>query len=117
VSTDNQRPHEGGVMTEMEPSPHSEADLRFGERQIIVHIDLSQWKPDPHVQESHPDCWRRAFAIAHLRREGVTEAAELGRRLGADEEEIENDRRLIPYLDRTVAGLLSVLGWYVDSQV
>ena len=118
MSSDNKRTHEGGAVTEAEPSsPPSETDLRFVERQIIVHVDLTQWEPDAHVRESRPECWRRAFAIAHLRRDGVTDTAELARRLDTSTEEIEQDRRLIPYLDRTVAGLLSVLGWYVDSQV
>lgn len=118
MSSDNQPPREGGAVTEREAaSPPSQTDLRFVERQIIVHVDLTQWKPDGHVQASRPECWRRAFAIAHLRREGVTDISELASRLDASEEEIEEDRRLVPYLDRTVAGLLSVLGWYVDSQI
>ena len=118
MSNDNHRPRDGGLLTGVEQAqPPSETDLRFVERQIIDHVDLTQWKPDAHVRESHPACWRRAFEIAHLRRVGVTDPSELARRLEAGEQEIEKDRRLVPYLDRTVAGLLSVLGWYVDSQV
>ena len=98
------------------PAP-SDVDLRFVERQIRVHVELAQWKPDAHVEATTPDCWRRAFAMAHLQREGIADSAELGRRLSASESEIDEDRRLIPYLDRTIAGLLGMLGWYVDSQV
>lgn len=100
---------------DVEPEPQ-ERDLQWVEQQIRTHVDLVQWQPDEHVQEALPICWRRAFQIAQLQKEGVTSAAELARRLDSNEEEIEKDRRLIPYLDRTVAGLLAVLGWHVISQ-
>jgi hypothetical protein len=95
----------------------SDLDRRFVERQIRAHVDLAQWKPDPHVSDATPDCWRRAFEIGHLRAGGLHETAEIARRVGASEREIEEDSRLLPYLDRTVAGLLAMLGWYVDSQI
>ena len=97
--------------------PPSADDRRFVERQIRAHIDVAQWKPDAHALQATPECWRRAFAIEALRREGVTDRGELARRLDAEEREVEEDSRLAPYLDRTVAGLLSVLGWYFDSQI
>jgi hypothetical protein len=116
VTSENDLVAHGGVTAPADESPPvSETDLRFVEHQIAVHVDLTQWKPDAHVQEAKPACWRRAFAIAHLRRDGVTETAALAHRLGASEDEVDKDRRLIPYLDRTIAGLLSVLGWYVDT--
>jgi hypothetical protein len=82
-----------------------------------VHVDLAQWHPDPYVFEATPEAWRRAFEIAHLRQAGISSPEEIAPRLGVTPEEVEADARLIPYLDRTVAGLLSVLGWYVDSTV
>jgi len=93
----------------------SETDLRFVERQIRQHVDLAQWHPDPHALDAKPECWRRAFAIAALIREGVQDSPELARRLALDEPLVAEDRVLVPYLDRTVAGLLAVLGWYVNS--
>jgi hypothetical protein len=65
--------------------------------------------------DASPESWRRAFGIAQLQREGVQDPVEIARRLDTDEQTVEADARLVPYLDRTVAGLLSVLGWYVDS--
>lgn len=95
----------------------SERDRRFIERQIRVHVDIAQWKPHPYALTATPEAWRRAFAIASLRRGGVTDSAEIGRRLGTGAQEVDDDSRLIPYLDRTIAGLLSVLGWHFDSQI
>jgi hypothetical protein len=95
--------------------PPSEPDFRFVERQIRLHVDIAQWHPNPHALEAKPECWRRAFAMAPLLREGVQESFELARRLDVDERLVAEDRVLVPYLDRTIAGLLSVLGWYVDT--
>jgi len=92
-----------------------DTDRRFVERQIRTHVDIAQWKPDPHALTASPEAWRRAFAIAALAKDGVVDTAEVARRLGASEQEIEEDARLVPYLDRTIAGLLSVLGWHFDS--
>ncbi len=86
-------------------------------RQIRVHVDVAQWHPDPYAFEAAPEAWRRAFEIARMRQAGTSEVAEIAQRLGAEPVQIEADSRLIPYLDRTIAGLLSVLGWYVDSNV
>lgn len=80
-----------------------------------MHVDLAQWHPDPYVFEAVPEAWRRAFLIAGLQRAGTTDAVEIARRLGVDSSQVESDSRLVPYLDRTIAGLLSVLGWYVDT--
>lgn len=85
------------------------------ERQIRVHVDVAQWHPDPHALDATPEEWRRSFEIARLRRDGTTDPAEIAKRLGVDEQLVEQDARLIPYLDRTIAGLLSVLGWYVNT--
>jgi len=93
----------------------TDADRRFVERQIRAHVEIAQWKPDPHALTATPAAWRRAFAIAALADDGVVDTAELARRLSASEREIEEDARLVPYLDRTIAGLLSVLGWHFDS--
>jgi hypothetical protein len=94
----------------------SDTDRRFVERQIRLHVDLAQWRPDPHAADATPENWRRAFEIAYLIKQGVTENAEIARRLETEQSLVEADRRLVPYLDRTVAGLLAVLGWYVDTQ-
>lgn len=99
-----------------EELPPSDTDMRFVERQILAHVDLTTWKPDAHVSESKPACWRRAFAIAQLQRQGMSDPAALASQLGCSEQEAAEDSRLVPYLDRTVAGLLGVLGWYVNSQ-
>jgi hypothetical protein len=106
------------VMTESSDGvPVSDTDRRFVEQQIRAHVDLAQWKPDPYALTAPVEAWRRAFAIAELRREGIAETADLARHLGASEQEIESDARLVPYLDRTIAGLLSVLGWHFQSGV
>lgn len=104
------------MVSDANEPPPSDLDFRFVERQIREHVDLVQWKPDEHVQTATPQCWRRAFAIAQLRREGVSDVAELAARLRCEPREVEEDSCLVPYLDRTVAGLLGMLGWYVDSR-
>jgi hypothetical protein len=93
----------------------SDTDFRFVERQIRLHVDLATWHPNPHAFDAKPDNWRRAFDIARVMRDGPTDSAEIAQRLGIEESLVEEDRVLLPYLDRTVAGLLSVLGWYVDT--
>jgi hypothetical protein len=97
-----------------QPVP-SETDRRFVERQIRSHVDIAQWQPDPYALAAKPESWRRAFTIAALAQDGVTDVDELAQRLGVSRQEIEDDIRLVPYLDRTIAGLLSVLGWHFDS--
>ena len=95
--------------------PPTETDFRFVERQIKLHVDLAQWHPNPHALDAKPECWRRAFDIARLINDGASDTGDIARRLGIDERLVEEDRVLVPYLDRTIAGLLSVLGWYVDT--
>jgi hypothetical protein len=92
-----------------------ESDRRFVEQQIRAHVGIAQWKPDPYALTAEAESWRRAFAIAALLNAGVVDPDELARRLDASRQEIEDDTRLVPYLDRTIAGLLSVLGWHFDS--
>ena len=99
-----------------EQSPPSESDRRFVEQQIRAHVDIAQWKPDPHALSANAESWRRAFTIAALADEGVSDVDGLVQRLGVPAAQIEDDSRLVPYLDRTIAGLLSVLGWHFQSR-
>jgi hypothetical protein len=92
-----------------------ETDYRFVERQIRVHVDLAQWHPDAHAFDAKPENWRRAYAIARLLADGESDSSTIAQRLGVDRQVIEEDRVLVPYLDRTIAGLLAVLGWYVNT--
>jgi hypothetical protein len=96
------------------PVPN-ETDYRFVERQIRVHVDLAQWHPDPHAFDAKPENWRRAYAIGRLMAHGVSDSKEIAQRLSVDTQVVEEDRVLVPYLDRTIAGLLAVLGWYVST--
>jgi hypothetical protein len=92
-----------------------ETDYRFVERQIRVHVDLAQWHPNPHAFDAKPENWRRAYAIGRLLAAGVSDSNEIAQRMGLDPQIVEEDRVLVPYLDRTIAGLLAVLGWYVST--
>jgi hypothetical protein len=96
------------------PVPN-ETDYRFVDRQIRVHVDLAQWHPDPHAFDAKPENWRRAFAIAKAISDGQSDSGEIAARLGLDPVAVDEDRVLVPYLDRTIAGLLAVLGWYVNT--